>query len=173
MPLIMLPNVINQAITTSVALTRLQSLLLSDDLAAEETLTAAPPGEDAICLAPSDYSWTVCDVFSQPINLHINLPTQARLHEPTCYRTNPRTTARTHAPTHQTNAPLSAIWRCLDAPLPFKCECYLNTRPGRGRRGAESSRDQGACRSVASSPRPFSVVLNFIAPVFSAAHHRQ
>lgn len=59
MPLMQLPQTINNIISASVALNRLQDFLLADDLPQEPPLTSAKEGEDAITVAPSDFKWTV------------------------------------------------------------------------------------------------------------------
>jgi hypothetical protein len=58
MPLIMLPQVINQAIQTSVALGRLQKMLTSDALSDDGGIAKASKGENAIVVEKSDYKWS-------------------------------------------------------------------------------------------------------------------
>jgi hypothetical protein len=58
MPLIMLPNVINQAIAASVALARIKSFLLAPALTRGGVNTTAKIGEVAVRVDKSSFSWS-------------------------------------------------------------------------------------------------------------------
>lgn len=61
MPLFLLPQIIAQVTSASVALNRIQDFLLAEEIEESSLSPAAKPGETAIRLPPSDFTWEAED----------------------------------------------------------------------------------------------------------------